>query len=78
MVGIHFIISQFDHYVYFRFRPGNSFVILLIYVDGILVVSNNVEDVMRVKAKLNKEFDMKDLGVASEILGIDIRRDKKH
>ena len=46
-------------------------------MDDILIASNNVEDVMRVKAELNKEFDMKDLGVASRILGIDIRRDRK-
>ncbi|XP_050888643.1 uncharacterized protein LOC127093784 [Lathyrus oleraceus] len=39
--------------------------------------SNNVEDVMKVKVELNKEFDMKDLGAASRILWIDIRRDKK-
>ena len=46
-------------------------------MDDILIARNNVEDVMRVKAELNKEFDMKDLGAASRILGIDIRRDRK-
>ena len=46
-------------------------------MDDILIASNNVEDVMRVKAELNKEFDMKDLGGASRILGIDIQRDRK-
>ena len=30
------------------------------------------EDVMKVKAELNKEFDLKDLGATSRILGIDI------
>src|SRR3954471_17486491 len=77
MAHISFIIIQFDHCVYFRFRPGNSFVILLLYVDDILIASNNVEDVMRVKVELNKEFDMKDLGATSRILGIDIRRNRK-
>jgi hypothetical protein len=46
-------------------------------VDDILIESNNVKDVMKVKDELNKEFDMKDLGAASRILGIDIRRDRK-
>ena len=46
-------------------------------MDDILIASNSVEDVMKVMSELNKEFDMKDLGVASRILGIDIRRDKK-
>src|ERR1044072_5206600 len=77
MTRISFVRSQFDHCVYFRFRPGNSFVILLLDVDDILIASNNVEWVMRVKAELNKEFEIKDLGAASRILGIDIRRDRK-
>ena len=46
-------------------------------MDDILIVGNNVEYVVKVKAKLDKEFDMKDLGAASRIHGIDIRRDKK-
>ena len=77
MARISFIRSQFDHCVYFRFRPGNSFIILLLYADDILIASNNVEDVMRVKVELNKEFDMKDIGAASMILGIEILRDRK-
>ncbi|CAK8535256.1 unnamed protein product [Lathyrus sativus] len=77
MAHISFIRSQFDHCVYFRFRPDNSLVILLLYVDDILIVSNNVEEVMRVKVELNKEFDMKDMGDVSRILGIDIQRDRK-
>ena len=45
-------------------------------MDDILIASNNVEDVMKVKDELDKEFDMKDLGAAYTILGIDILRDK--
>src|ERR1051325_12033626 len=77
MTRISFVRSQFDHCVYFRFSPGNSFFIFLLYVDYILIASNNVEEVMRVKAELNKEFEMKDLRAASRILGIDIRKDRK-
>ena len=77
MAHIGFIRSQFDHCVYFRFRPESSFIILLLYVDDILISSNNVEDVMKVKVELNNEFDMKDLGAASRILRIYVRRDKK-
>lgn len=41
-------------------------------LDDILIARNNVKDVMKVKVGLDKEFDMKDLGDASRILGIDI------
>lgn len=40
-----FTMSQFDHCVYFRFWPRNSLIILLIYVDDIIIASNNVKDV---------------------------------
>lgn len=59
---ICFTRRQFDHCVYFKFWTGNSLVILFLYVDDILIESNNVEDVMKVKAGVDKEFDMKDLG----------------
>ena len=72
-----FTRSQFVHYVYFRFQLGNSLIILLLYVDDILIASNNVEDVTKVKVEFDKEFNMKNLGVASKILGIDIRGDIK-
>lgn len=41
-------------------------------MDDIFIESKNVENVMKVKVELDKEFDMKDLGVASRILRIDI------
>lgn len=46
-------------------------------MDDILLASNNVDDFKKVKVEFNKELDMKDLGAASRILGIDIRRDRK-
>lgn len=69
---IGFTWSQFDHCVYFRFRLGNSLVILFLYMDDILIANNRVKDVTKVKVELDKKFDMKDLRVASRILGIDI------
>ena len=77
MAHIGFTRSQFDHCVYFRFRPRNSLVILLLYVDDILIPNNHVDGVIKVKAKLDKEFNMKDMGAPSRILGIDIQRDRK-
>lgn len=69
--------SQFDHYIYFRFRPRCSLVILLLYMDDTLITSNNVDELIKVKVELDKKFDMKDLVVATMILGIDIQRDRK-
>lgn len=77
MTHIGFTRSQLDHCVYFKFRSGNPFITLFLYVDDILIQNNHVEDVMKVKAEIDKEFDMKDMGVTTRILGIGIRRDTK-
>jgi len=44
------------------------------YVDDILIANNSEPEVRKVKSKLNSEFEMKDLGVARKILGIEISR----
>ena len=49
---------------------------LLLYVDDILIASANKEEIRQLKESLNIEFEMKDLGSARRILGIDIHRDR--
>ena len=51
--------------------------ILLLYVDDILIASNSKSEVEKLKSELSREFEMKDLGAAKSILGIEIKRDKK-
>ena len=33
---------QFDHYVYFKRLDDGSYIILLLYVDGMLVIGSNI------------------------------------
>ena len=42
-----------------------------------LIIDNHLNDVNELKSLLSKEFDMKDLGPAKKILGMEIHRDKK-
>ena len=53
-------------------------IILLFYVDDMLVVGSNMQDINVLKRKLAKSFAMKDLGIAKQILGIRITRDNKN
>ena len=53
-------------------------VFLILYVDDILIIGNNVESLMSVKMRLTKQFQMKDLGEASYVLGIWIFQDRKN
>ena len=52
-------------------------VFLILYVDDILLIGNNVGILSSVKVWLSKQFDMKDLGETSHILGIKLLRDRQ-
>uniref|UniRef100_A0A2N9HLU0 Uncharacterized protein n=1 Tax=Fagus sylvatica TaxID=28930 RepID=A0A2N9HLU0_FAGSY len=67
-----------DPCVYYkRFGDGN-FIILLLYVDDMLVAGPNKDRITDLKAQLAREFEMKDLGPANKILGMQIYRDRNN
>ncbi|TXG67139.1 hypothetical protein EZV62_008414 [Acer yangbiense] len=45
-------------------------------MDDMLIASKSKVEIDRLKAQLSSEFDMKDLGEAKKILGIEIKRDR--
>jgi len=65
-----------DHCCYIK-RYGSSYIILLLYVDDMLIVGSDMKQIERLKGKLSKEFEMKDLGAASQILGMKITRNRE-
>ena len=77
MVSQNFIRSEYDHCVYFKSFNG-IFIILVLYVDDMLIASKIMVEINRLKAQLSRTFDMKDLGAAKHILGMEIHRDKKN
>ena len=54
---------------------GSSMIYLLLYVDDMLIAANNITEINTLKKLLSKEFDMKDLGAAKKILGMEILRE---
>jgi hypothetical protein len=65
-----------DNCVYTKFKNG-KFIFLILYVDDILLASSGVNPLLETKKFLSSNFDMKDLGEASFILGIEIHRDRR-
>ena len=63
--------------VYVRKFFNSKFVILLLYVDDMLTVEKDVEVIGNLKKDLFKSFDMKDLSLARQILGMQILCDRK-
>ena len=51
-------------------------VFLILHVDNILLIENDVGTLSSVKVWLLGQFDMKDLGETSHILGIKLLRDR--
>ena len=77
MIGHSYTQSQFDPCVYFRKLKGGAYIYLLLYVDDMLIASTSRSAIDELKVQLSNEFEMKDLGEAKRILGIEIGRDKK-
>ncbi|CAL5435892.1 unnamed protein product [Camellia sinensis] len=77
MVGHEYKRTVADQCVYVRTFPGGNFIILLLYVDDMLIVGQDATTIRSLKKELLQSFDMKDLGPAQQILGMNIVRDRK-
>ncbi|RVX02371.1 Retrovirus-related Pol polyprotein from transposon TNT 1-94 [Vitis vinifera] len=55
---------------------GSKFCFLVLYVDDILLATNDKGLLREVKQFLSKKFDMKDMGETSYVIGIKIHRDR--
>ena len=75
MHKIGFKRCETDHYCYVK-SFENSYIILLLYVDDLLIAGSNIEEINNLKKQLPKQFAMKDLGAAKQILGMRIIKDK--
>ena len=56
-----FIQSMADYSLYVM-HTEKGIVIVVIYVDGLIVTGDNVNQILMLKKQLHTEFDMKDLG----------------
>nr|GEY95986.1 hypothetical protein [Tanacetum cinerariifolium] len=56
---------------------AGSLIYLLLYVDDMLAVAKDIEEVNMLKILLNTKFDMNNLRAAQKILGMEIIRDEK-
>ena len=57
---------------------GSKTCFLVLYVDDILLATNDKEMMHGVKQFISINFDMKDMDGASYVIGIKIHRDKSH
>jgi hypothetical protein len=76
MIRQKYTRSQFDHCVYFLKLQDGTFIYLLLYVDDMLIACKSIVEIERLKTQLKNEFEIKDLGEAKKILGMEITRER--
>ncbi|KAH9781841.1 hypothetical protein KPL71_008631 [Citrus sinensis] len=77
MISHGYCRSRFDNCVYFKLSSCGGGIYLLLYVDDMLIACSQKEEIKRLKIELSTEFEMKDLGATTKILGMQITRDRK-
>jgi hypothetical protein len=75
LTNLGLIQSRADPCVFILIR-GDLICILGLYVDDKVIIGNDLRFIEHIKDQLKREFDMKDLGEAEYILGIQIKRDR--
>jgi len=64
-------------HVYYNKPPGREYIYLLLYVDDMIITSRSSSAIDKLKKHLSFEFEMKDLGEATKVLGMEIEQDRR-
>ena len=75
IVSHGYIRSPYDSCVYHSKVEDGSHIYQLLYMDNMLIDSQIVLAIQKLKLLLSSEFEMKDVGAIEEILGMEIKRD---
>ncbi|GJS25460.1 putative RNA-directed DNA polymerase [Tanacetum coccineum] len=75
LLQLNYKQSAADHSL-FIYNKGKVFVTALIYVDDVIMVGNDEDQIKETKKFLNEKFSIKDLGPLKYFLGIEAARTK--
>jgi len=71
------ICSETDHSVFFKRSSLNQVIYLVVYVDDIVITSNDQEGIKDLKQHLFSNFQTKDLGQLRYFLGIEVAQSQE-
>jgi hypothetical protein len=66
-----FIQSKSDYSLFTR-TEGCVFIALLVYVNDVILASNDFAAIVQIIASLNQQFKLKDLGTLKFFLGLEV------
>ncbi|XP_020268393.1 uncharacterized protein LOC109843843 [Asparagus officinalis] len=73
MLGMGYQQINVDHTIFFR-RSEGYITMLAVYVDDMTITRDDEKEIVHLKVRLGKEFEVKDLGLLRYFLGIEIAR----
>jgi hypothetical protein len=73
LLSVGFIQSRSDYSLFFK-HHDQLFIALLVYVDDVLVISNQLDAISAIKTQLHQAFQIKDLGELHYFLGFEVHR----
>lgn len=76
ILKLGFSRSQFDSCLYVR-KMRETVIYLILYVDDIIIASNSLDELIRIKRSLTQEFEMEDMQELKYFLGLKVERNLK-
>lgn len=77
MLSHKFTRNNYDWCLYHKLLKSEKVIHLWLYVDDMLIACQDMDDNLSLIAELRSEFEMKYLGNANKILGMEISRDRQ-
>jgi len=68
--------GEADHTIFTKHGDGKR-CILIVYVDGIIITGDDIDEMKALKQRLKEEFKVKDLGIMRYFLGMEVARSKE-
>src|SRR5437762_1805402 len=64
-----------DHGIWVKFGPNRKRTFIILYMDNLLIMTEDDEELASLKRRLTARFEMKDLGEVKRFLGIEIEHE---
>ena len=77
LTRLEYTQGQADHTIFVKKGENGKKVIFIVYVDDIILTSDDNVEIHRLKSQRKEEFEVKDLGPLKYFLGMEVARSKE-